>query len=185
MKIGIAGIGGIGSNVARLLAQAKVDHIKIVDFDCVEISNLNRQFYTISQAGEKKTQSLKTNLLQIYSDMTIEIVEKKMGPGDAKNIFSDCTIVVEGFDDKLLKKMIIEELSNNGTMLVSASGIAGTDMDKVCIKKMGHCHIAGDFVSDQEDHVLFPPKIAMVSSLMAGIVLTHINDQGLQKAENK
>jgi sulfur carrier protein ThiS adenylyltransferase len=185
MKIGIAGIGGIGSNVARLLAQAKVDHIKIVDFDCVEISNLNRQFYTISQAGEKKTQSLKTNLLQIYSDMTIEIVEKKMGPGDAKNIFSDCTIVVEGFDDKLLKKMIIEELSTNETMLVSASGIAGTDMDRVCVKKMGNCHIAGDFVSDQEDYVLFPPKIAMVSSLMAEIVLTHINDQGLQKVDNK
>ena len=185
MKIGIAGIGGIGSNVARLLAQAKVDHIKMVDFDCVEISNLNRQFYTISQAGEKKILSLKTNLLQIHPDMTIEAVEKKMGPGDAKNIFSDCAIVVEGFDDKHLKKMIIEELSANKTLLVSASGIAGTDMDQVCVKKMGNCHIVGDLASDQEDHILFPPKIAMVSSLMAGIVLTHINGQGLQSDDNK
>ncbi|MFH2057462.1 MAG: sulfur carrier protein ThiS adenylyltransferase ThiF [Pseudomonadota bacterium] len=185
MKIGIAGIGGIGSNVARLLAQAKVDHIKMVDFDGVEISNLNRQFYTISQAGEKKTLSLKANLLQIYPGMTIETVTKRMGPGDAIKIFSDCAIVVEGFDDKVLKKMIIEELSTRETILVSASGIAGTDMDRVGVKKMGNCHIVGDLASDQEDHVLFPPKIAMVSSLMAAIVLTHINGQGLQKADSK
>ncbi len=171
MKIGIAGIGGIGSNVARLLAQAKVKQIKIVDFDAVEPSNLNRQFYTLSQAGDKKTVSLKTNLGQIYPEMAVEAVEKRIGPGDAQQIFSDCGIVVEGFDDKILKKMMVEELFAAGTILVSASGIAGTDMGSVGIKKMGSCHIVGDFVSDQEDHVLFPPKIAMIAAMMAGIVL--------------
>ncbi|MFH2091331.1 MAG: sulfur carrier protein ThiS adenylyltransferase ThiF [Pseudomonadota bacterium] len=176
MKIGIAGIGGIGSNVARLLAQAKVEQIKIVDFDCVETSNLNRQFYTFSQAGEKKTVSLKTNLLQIFPDMIIETIEKKIGPGDAEHLFSDCAIVVEGFDNKQMKKMIIEAFSNKKTLLVSASGIAGSNMDTVCVKKMGNCHIVGDFTSDQADHVLFPPKIALVTSLMAGIVLNHIQN---------
>ncbi len=177
MKIGIAGIGGIGSNIARLLAQAKAEHVKIVDFDCVEHSNLTRQFYTISQVGEKKTDSLKQNLLQIYLDMVIEVVEKRIGPGDSQHIFSDCSIVVEGFDDKSMKKIIMEELSENGTKLVSASGIAGTCMDTVCVRKMGNCHIVGDFASDQNEHALFSPKIAMVSAIMAGIVLTHIQGQ--------
>ncbi|MFH2093255.1 MAG: sulfur carrier protein ThiS adenylyltransferase ThiF [Pseudomonadota bacterium] len=184
MKIGLAGLGGIGSNVARLLAQARVKQIKIVDFDDVECSNLNRQFYTVSQVGEKKTLSLKTNLLEIFPDMMIETVEKKIGPGDAEHIFSDCAVVVEGFDNKIMKKMIIEALSGKQIMLVSASGIAGSDMDKVCVKKMGHCHIVGDFISDQDDHILFPPKIAMVSSLMAGIVLNQIKghrDGSIQK----
>jgi len=156
MKIGIAGIGGIGSNVARLLAQAGVRKIKIVDFDCVEVTNLNRQFYTTSQVGQKKTKSLKHNLLQIFPDMQIESIDQEIKPGDAFGHFNDCSIVVEGFDDKTLKKMIVEELSEKKIRIVSASGIAGTDMDAVCVKKIGRCHIVGDLIS--------PGSICIVST---------------------
>ena len=174
MKIGIVGIGGIGSNVARHLAQAGVPSVKIVDFDIVETSNLNRQFYTVVQAGEKKTDSLCTNLHGIFPKMEIEAVDKKIGPGDADRIFKDCDVVVEGFDNKQLKKMLIEELSHSGKTLVSASGIAGRDLAGVTIKKIGNCHVVGDLTSDQADHVLFPPKIALVAATMAAIVLKQI-----------
>jgi len=176
MKIGIAGIGGIGSNVARHLAQAKVKVIKIVDFDGVEICNLDRQFYHASQTGAKKTDSLEANLKEIHPVMVIEKVDQKIGPGDVKSIFSDCRIVVEGFDDKQLKKMIIEELSGTDKTIVSASGIAGEDMDGVSVRKIGNCHIVGDFVSDQDDYALFPPKVAMVTAMMSSIVLQALKD---------
>lgn len=176
MKVGIAGVGGIGSNVARLLAQAKVDQIKIVDFDNVEVSNLNRQFYKVSQEGMKKTHALEENLKQIYPEIGIEAVDMKIGPSDCLDLFSDCTIVVEGFDDKNLKKMIIEEFSQTDKILVSASGIAGSSMDSIRVKKMGNCFITGDFQSDHEEHELFPPKIAMITAVMAGIVLDSIKD---------
>ena len=176
MKIGIAGIGGIGSNVARHLAQARVKEIKIVDFDCIEATNLNRQFYCFSQVGEKKTDSLEKNLKEIFPGMGIEKIEKKIEPKDAKAIFSDCDIVVEGFDNKILKKMIIEELAETDRVVVSASGIAGENMDSITTRKIGNCHIVGDFVSDQDDYALFPPKIAMVASIMAGIVLRQARD---------
>ncbi|MFA5906589.1 MAG: sulfur carrier protein ThiS adenylyltransferase ThiF [Desulfobacula sp.] len=177
MKIGIAGIGGIGSNVARHLAQARVESLKIVDQDLVDASNLNRQFYRMSQVGQKKTDSLEENLKDIFPGMIIEKTDMTLGPGDAGPLFSDCDIVVEGFDDKALKKMIIEELSPTGKLLVSASGIAGRDMTGVTIKKMGHCHIVGDLLSDQADFELFGPKVIFVSALMAGIVLTHIKEK--------
>ena len=51
MKVGIAGVGGIGSNVAMNLVRSGVLHLKIVDFDSVETSNLNRQFYFADQIG--------------------------------------------------------------------------------------------------------------------------------------
>ncbi len=177
MKIGIAGVGGIGSNVARHLAQAKVKEIKIVDFDRVEASNLNRQFYEISQVGKIKTDCLKRNLLQIFPDMKIEVVDMKLQAGDSMPVFSDCAIVVEGFDDKFLKKMMVEELSSTGKTIVSASGIAGSEMKQVVVKKIGCCHVVGDLVSDQDKHLLFPPKIAMVASMMAGIVLNTLKDE--------
>lgn len=177
MKVGIAGIGGIGSNVARHLAQARIKSIKIVDQDLVEASNLNRQFYRMSQVGKKKTDSLVENLKEIFPEMTIEKKDMTLGPGDAGQVFSDCDIVVEGFDDKALKKMIIEELSIVGKNLVSASGISGTDMIGVTVRKMGNCHIVGDFISDSESVELFGPKIILVAALMAKIVLTHIKEK--------
>ena len=45
MKIGIAGVGGIGSNVAMHLVRSGVKNLKFGDFDVIENSNLNRQFY--------------------------------------------------------------------------------------------------------------------------------------------
>ncbi len=176
MKIGIAGIGGIGSNVARHLAQARVQALKIVDFDRVEAANLNRQFYSMAQVGKRKTDSLEVNLKGIFPELSLEKIDRKIGPGDAGLLFDDCDIVVEGFDDKHLKKMLLEELAETGKPVVSASGIAGPDMDAVKIRTMGNCHIVGDFVSDQRDFPLFPPKIAMVASMMAAIVLRHLQD---------
>ena len=176
MKIGIAGIGGIGSNVARILAQAGVNRIKLVDFDRVESVNLDRQFYTQNQVGEKKTGALKENLLQIRPGMRIETVEKRIRPGDSSLLFSDCGIVVEGFDNRQLKKMIVEELSSQKKLLVSASGIAGEDLRSVKTKRMGTCHIVGDFSSDQEVYALFPPKIAMIAAMMSKIVLDRVSD---------
>lgn len=177
MKIGIAGIGGIGSNIARHLAQSQVKEIKLVDFDRVEASNLNRQFYFFSQIGEKKTSSLAKNLKEIFPKMHIETINKKITPENVATLFSDCSVVVEGFDDKTLKKMIIEELGKTDTVVVSASGIAGKNMDAVTIRKLGHCHIVGDFVSDQKEFKFFPPKIAMVASIMAAIILRYIEDE--------
>ena len=177
MKVGIAGIGGIGSNVARHLAQARVRALKIVDFDCVEAANLNRQFYSMAQVGKKKTDSLEANLKGIFSEFRIEKVDRRIEPGDAEALFADCDIIVEGFDDKKLKKMLLEEFVGTGKPVVSASGIAGTDMDGVKIRKLGNCHIVGDFVSDQRDFALFPPKIAKVASMMAAIVLRHVQDE--------
>jgi len=176
MKVGIAGIGGIGSNVARHLAQAKLLHLKIVDFDWVEISNLNRQFYSIDQAGKLKTLSLAQNLLGISPQMVIEAIDCRMEPGDAVKLFFDCDIVVEGFDNKAAKKMLIEELADSGKQVVSASGISGEKMEGVGVKKLGNCHIVGDFVSDNVTMPLFPPKIGLVTSLMAGIVLKLVKE---------
>ena len=45
MKIGIAGAGGLGSNVAVHLVRSGISSLKICDFDVIENSNLNRQFY--------------------------------------------------------------------------------------------------------------------------------------------
>ena len=56
-KVCILGLGGLGSNVAVLLARSGIGYLKLVDFDIVEASNLNRQQYRISHIGIKKNRS--------------------------------------------------------------------------------------------------------------------------------
>jgi len=176
MKIGIAGIGGIGSNVARLLAQARVKQIKLVDFDHVDATNLNRQFYRISQVGEKKVHSLEQNLREIYPEMIIETLDRKLTSKDASCVFHDCAMVVEGLDHPAAKKMLVEDLARSNIQVIAASGISGPDLSNIRTFQMGHCQIVGDFSSDAADDAVFPPKIAMVSAIMAALVLNTIKE---------
>ena len=53
--VGIAGLGGLGSNLAIFLARLGVGHLILVDFDVVDITNLNRQHYTMKDLGIPKT----------------------------------------------------------------------------------------------------------------------------------
>ena len=61
-SVGIAGAGGLGSNIAMALARAGVGHLLIVDFDKVEESNLNRQYYFRDQIGEFKVEAIRENI---------------------------------------------------------------------------------------------------------------------------
>ena len=64
-KVGIAGLGGLGSNIAVMLARTGIGELVLADFDLVEPSNLNRQHYFISHLGQYKTQALQEQIRQI------------------------------------------------------------------------------------------------------------------------
>ena len=57
-RVAIAGLGGLGSNVAFALARIGVGHLHLIDFDEVDLTNLNRQQYYLRHVGMKKTEAL-------------------------------------------------------------------------------------------------------------------------------
>ena len=176
--IGIAGVGGIGSNVGKILVRSGVMNFKIVDFDSIELSNLNRQFYFQDQVGKPKVDMLEKNLKRIDRSINIEKEMVKVSTENVKSLFSDCEIIVEGFDLKENKIMLMEELGGTKSLIVSASGIAGKNMENIKVKKLGqNCYIAGDFCSDNNNFDIFPPKVFCIASIMAGIVLKHIDSE--------
>ena len=75
--VAIAGLGGLGSNVAFALARLGVGHLHLIDFDRVDLTNLNRQQYLLRHVGMYKTDALKEQLLQInpYLDITTDCVK--------------------------------------------------------------------------------------------------------------
>ena len=64
-RVAIAGLGGLGSNVAFFLARIGVGHLHLIDFDRVDITNLNRQQYFMRHIGMYKTDALREELVQI------------------------------------------------------------------------------------------------------------------------
>jgi len=171
IKVGIAGAGGIGSSVAHLLVRSGVRHLTLVDFDRVEASNLNRQFYFHDQIGMDKTVMLSRNLKQINPQLIIEEVCERLDVHNIKVCFSHCDIIVEGVDDKKIKKKVVEAFAGTSIPVICASGIAGTDLTGIGIKSMGNITIVGDLISDEVDNSLFPPKVHMVAALMAAEIL--------------
>jgi sulfur carrier protein ThiS adenylyltransferase len=171
MKVGIAGVGGIGSNVAVHLVRAGCTSLKLVDFDRVERSNLNRQFYFVDQIGGYKVDMLRENILRILPDATIEIARLRLTSENMLDTFRDCQFLVEGFDDQESKKLLVETFADFDMPIISASGIAGRKIDTIRVNRLGNCTIVGDFQTDFRSNRLYGPKIAVIAAMMADFVL--------------
>ena len=174
-KVCILGLGGLGSNVAVLLARAGLGSLKLVDFDIVEASNLNRQQYRISHIGMKKTEAIKTIIKEINPFVEVEILNKKVDKENILSIVGDIEIVVEAFDVAETKAMAIEELLINGDkILVSASGMAGLgSANEIITRKVrDNFYLIGDNYSDYEEYSgIMSTRVMICAAHQANIAL--------------
>lgn len=175
MIVGIAGCGGIGSNVAYALArEAFVHHdisLKFGDFDKIEKSNLNRQFYFYDQIGEYKAKCLVKNLKMVNPELKTEGEVIRFDRENIAEFFDDCDIIIEGFDKKSAKAMLVEELMGKKP-IISASGIGGSDLSDVKIRRVNsHLTIVGDFKTDIERHETYASKVIFISTMMANLAM--------------
>ncbi len=125
--VGIAGLGGLGSNVAVALARTSVGKLIIADFDKVEESNLNRQQYFVDQLGRAKVEAMTENLRRINPNVEIEGHQVRLTSDNVSKIFEDADVIAECFDKAEEKQMIVETVLSKmpDVIVVSASGLAG------------------------------------------------------------
>jgi len=168
-------LGGLGSNVAVLLARSGIAYLKLVDFDIVEASNLNRQQYRISHIGMKKTEAIRTIIKEINPFVEIEVLNKKVDRENILSIVGDVEIVVEAFDIAETKAMAIEELLINGDKkLVSASGMAGLgSANEIITRKIrDNFYLVGDNYSDYEEYSgIMSTRVMICAAHQANVVL--------------
>ena len=169
-RVGIAGCGGIGSNVAWMLARAGIRDFVLVDFDRIEASNLNRQFFFARQIGQPKAAALAENLLAINPNLRVQAHQLRLAAENVADIFCECDMVVEGFDGREAKKMLLESLPPH-LPVASACGIAGAELASVRTRRLGRCRIVGDFATDCADAKLYSHKVACVAAHMAQYVI--------------
>lgn len=173
--VGIAGAGGLGSNTAMALARAGVGCIVIVDFDAVEASNLNRQYFFLDQVGQPKVEALKENIERAVKGCTIKTVNRKLVSGSMWEPFRDVDVVVEALDSASTKVSFIEDILLNlpDKYLVAASGVAGIGgSSRVREQWYDRLVIVEDpeALSSDED-LLLCPKVGQFAHHQANIVL--------------
>ncbi|NLK22258.1 MAG: sulfur carrier protein ThiS adenylyltransferase ThiF [Epulopiscium sp.] len=181
VKIGIAGAGGLGSNCAFNLVRCGFKYFKIIDFDKVEFSNLNRQFFFYHQIGLPKVAILKENLLNINPDIEVETIDLKLEKDNISLGFSDCDIIVEAFDKAIYKKIIVEAYMNSGKFLVSASGLGGWGKsDDIKVHKIKEkFYIVGDLVTETgEKSPPISPRVNITAAKQADIILEYVLRKG-------
>jgi len=174
-KVAIAGLGGLGSNIAVMLARIGVGKLLLVDFDKVEPSNLNRQYYDLTHLGMLKTDALKKQLEKINPSVEIETRAVKVTEENAPEIFKNYPIVCEAFDNPQNKAMLVNTLlDTGGCKIVAASGMAGFGCaNKIQTKKMfKNLYVCGDSEpAAQEGAGFLAPRVAVCAGHQANMVL--------------
>jgi sulfur carrier protein ThiS adenylyltransferase len=175
-KVGIAGLGGLGSHVAIALARTGVGNLHLVDFDVVEPSNLNRQEYRMQHIGMNKTEALARQLKEINPYVNITIDTIKVTNENAAKIFQKEEIVCEAFDLPEQKAMLINSLlqKRNDIRIVSGSGMAGYASSNMISTKrvMKRLYLCGDQVNGlRPGWGLMAPRVSICAGHEANMVL--------------
>jgi sulfur carrier protein ThiS adenylyltransferase len=174
--VGIAGIGGLGSNVAIALARVGVGRLVLADFDVVEPSNLNRQQYFIDQMGMYKTDAIKANLLRINPYVNVVTHRVVLSPENIPETFASCSVIVEAFDKAEMKTMLINTIMEKmpDVTVVAASGLAGFGPNNdITTRRMSkRLYVIGDLVSEAKPGSgLMAPRVGIAASHQANQVL--------------
>ncbi|MCD8212452.1 MAG: sulfur carrier protein ThiS adenylyltransferase ThiF [Campylobacter sp.] len=174
--IGVAGLGGLGSNIALSLARAGVAKLVLADFDVVEPSNLNRQQYFVSHIGMKKTEALKDLISQVNPFVEVIVHDVFLDSFNVAKIFSPCSIVCEAFDNVAGKTMMVNEagVSLKDKQIISASGMAGHFSSNLIktIKFAKNVHICGDLINAAKvGQGLMAPRVAICANHEANLVI--------------
>ena len=151
-KVAIVGLGGLGSNVALWLARLGVGQLLLYDFDKVELSNLNRQYYFLEDVGQYKAIALLRHLKAVnpygnYCSRVVRLTEDNLA-----ELLSEAHIVCEALDKPEAKALLVNGVLESfpDKYLVSASGLAGfASSASMQVRQVTpHFYLCGDGISD-------------------------------------
>ena len=174
--IGVAGLGGLGSNIALSLARVGVKKLVLADFDVVEPSNLNRQQYFVRHIGLKKTQALKELINDVNPFVEVKTHDIFLDEKNVASVFGECEILCEAFDNVAGKAMILNEAgaSLKDKKIIGASGMAGYFSSNLIktIKFAKNVYLCGDLTNEAKiGQGLMAPRVAICANHEANLAI--------------
>jgi sulfur carrier protein ThiS adenylyltransferase len=179
--VGIAGLGGLGSNVAIALVRMGIGTLILADFDVVEPSNLNRQQYSLEHIGAFKIEAMAQILLNINPYLKVLNHKILLNGDNIPRFFQKADIVVECLDRAEAKAMFIQTVLEflPETYIIGASGLAGYGAsNSIQSHKLGdRFFMVGDLVTPAEPgRGLMAPRVGIAAHHQANLVVSLIVD---------
>lgn len=123
-RVLIVGLGGLGSPVAMYLAAAGVGELVLLDFDVVDLTNLQRQIiHTTDRIGIKKVESAKQALQDLNPDCRVTTIDRMLEPEEMAEQIANVDLVVDGTDNFSTRFAINSACVASRTPLVSGAAI--------------------------------------------------------------
>ncbi len=123
--VSVAGVGAVGGFAIEALARSGVGEIRILDFDTISESNINRQIIALhSTVGENKTDVMKRRLLDINPDIKVCAYSQFLTPENHHLLFDGADIVLDCIDSLNPKLSLLEDAYKNNIRIISSMGAA-------------------------------------------------------------
>ena len=121
----VAGCGGIGGHVIEALARLGVGHLTVVDGDCFEESNLNRQLMATQKTlGQNKALAAAQRIQQVNPLVEVRAVTKRLDPSNIQELLQGVDVAADALDNVEARETLFTAAAKMGIPAVHAS-IAG------------------------------------------------------------
>ena len=133
--VAIFGIGGVGCYAAEAIARSNVGKITLIDFDDIDITNINRQIPALqSTIGQKKAIVMKNRIKEINPDCNVNVIAKKYLPENREEFFTQpYDYIIDAIDIITSKIDLIIEAQRRNIPIISSMGM-GNKVDPTKIK---------------------------------------------------
>lgn len=174
--VAICGLGGLGSHIAISLARAGIGTLHLIDFDRVDLANLNRQEYAYDQIGMAKTDAMRQTLERIAPYVRVLTDDVRLTDDNLVPLLQGADIVCEAFDRAEAKAVLVNGALERlpGAYVVAASGLAGLrTANTVRTRRIGsRLYLSGDGASDVDElGTLFPTRAMLCAAHQAHMIL--------------
>jgi molybdopterin/thiamine biosynthesis adenylyltransferase len=135
-RVLVVGCGGLGGYVIECLARVGVGHLRVVDGDVFEISNLNRQLLSSEMnLGKPKVLAAKHRVMTINSLVQIEAIEQRLDEESAPTFLEGCDVVVDALDN-IPSRLVLQKAAKEAGVVLVHGAVAGW-WGQLCVVRPG------------------------------------------------
>lgn len=138
----VVGLGGVGSHCANMLVRSGVGKVRLIDFDQVTLSSLNRHAVcSMSDVGISKAEAMRRKLKEIVPWCECEAIAEMFRIEDAPRLLAgNPSMVVDAIDDVSTKAELIAYCVKNKIPILTSMGAGGkSDPTKLRISALSDC----------------------------------------------
>ncbi|MDO5062245.1 MAG: tRNA threonylcarbamoyladenosine dehydratase [Peptostreptococcaceae bacterium] len=143
--VAIFGVGGVGSFATEAIARSGVGEITLVDFDTIDISNINRQLPALlSTVGKSKVEMMAARIRDIDPHIQIHIKDQKYMPENSDEFFGERSFdfVVDAIDIITAKLFLIQTCKQKNIPIISSMGMGNKiDPTRITLTKLSKTHM--------------------------------------------